>query len=195
MLHSGALLDRGSRGRSVAEEELVNAIHLGEILNVVEIDVGCNYILEAETGFFETIQQVAHGLAHLAFHGIGKDAAVRARDESGFGGAVERIAGKDTGARGGAGRHVLRTHRQALAEIANRNAGELDVSASGQRGDVDGGSRGRVAELEILGVGMAHYVVADGIQHVWIYEDHVAIVQARGFQNRSHLVERGFHFG
>ena len=73
-----------------------------------------------------------------------------------------------------------RTARR-LREIANRDAGELDVGAIRERGDVDGGARGRVAELEILRVDVAHYVVADGIEHVWIDEHHVAMIQAGGF--------------
>ena len=130
----------------------------------------------------------------LAFHGIGINAAVRTGDESGLGGTVERIARKNAGAGGGAGRHVLRADREALAEIANCDAGELDARASGKRGHGDGGARGSVSELEILGVDVAHHVVADGIQHVWIHENHVAMIQAGGFQNHSHAVQRGFHF-
>src|SRR4029077_18013889 len=85
------------------------------------------------------------------------DSAMRPRNKAALGGAIQSVTGKNTGAGGGAGRHVLRTHGSPLLEITDRHAGVLDVGATGQTCHFDCGSRGGVAELKPPGVTLIHY--------------------------------------
>ena len=81
---------------------------------------------------------------------------MRARNKAALGGAIQSVAGKHTGAGGGAGRHILWTHGFALLEIANGHAGVFDVGAAGQTRNLDRGPRRSVAEFKPLGVMLVH---------------------------------------
>ena len=115
---------------------------------------------------------------------------MRPRNKAALGGAVQSVPGKNAGARGRAGRHVLRTHGSPLLEIAHGHAGVLDVGATGQTRHVDGGSRRGVAELKPPSVMLIHDPHRNLARQVRIDENHVAEIEAGCLHDGLYAVER-----
>ena len=87
-----------------------------QVRRVVQVHGRRDHLIETHSGFFQVVEEIAHRLPELMRRGSGIDATVRARNESTLGRAIQSVAGKNAGACGRAGRHILRAHRFAAAE-------------------------------------------------------------------------------
>src|SRR5262245_52376781 len=114
-------------GRSDIRKILrVDTVHSSEVVYIVEVNVGRNNVLELQSGFLHSIEEIAHGHAELGLDGGSVNTLIGTRDKSRLRRAVERIVSPDTGTGSRARRHVFGPHRAPLGKVTHGYSRELD---------------------------------------------------------------------
>src|SRR5271154_1019304 len=103
---------------------------------------------------------------------------------------VQSFAGKDARTGRGTWRHVLRTNSMAKVEVAYGHSGVFDLRVVRQCGDLDGGSRRRIAKFKSASVVFVHNSRGYFFGQIGIHENHIVELQTSGFDYGLESVER-----
>jgi hypothetical protein len=142
------LLDGCARRRHTAKIFHIHFVKCPHVRQIIEVNSRGHNLAEIHVNFLEIVHEVAHRLTELDGGSRAIDSAVPSGYKTALRGTIQRVAGKDAGASRRAGGHVPGTNGAPFAQVTDRNARELDLSAAGQARDLDRGPCRSIAELE-----------------------------------------------